>query len=145
MKEIVSFKAGDLIVKEKTNCTGLYIVKSGQVEVYKLSQDQYTKIPLAVVGPNQYIGEMSVLSGKNHMANAVALTDVEAFKLDIELIRQQIESAPTWLLAMARGLVDRLNYSNDLLRRNKFVDQQLQEKIDAIRDEFIKQPKKQAS
>jgi CRP/FNR family transcriptional regulator len=51
----------------------LYIVRSGSVKVYKLSEDGKEKI-LRVFGPGQFFAELPVLDGRKYPASAEALT-----------------------------------------------------------------------
>lgn len=90
------------------------------------------RIPLGIARSGQYLGEMSLLTGSNHTASAVALTDVTTIRLDKTAINHQLETAPPWLVALTRGLVDRLIIANNMLIRHNIIDDSLVSAISAI-------------
>lgn len=127
---LVEFKPGDFMIKEKGAGDALYIIKSGQLEVYK-TDNQGNKIPLAIIGSGQYVGESAVLHGTSHTSNVIALTNVTAVKLSKSTIDQQLKQVPTWLVALTKGLITRLRHANDLMRKNGMIDESLAAAIKA--------------
>ncbi len=138
--QVKKYPAGEFLFKEKSPSGTIYIIKTGKVHVYKMGKNQ-TEIPLAIIGPGEFLGEVSVISDKPHSASAITLTDVECVEISKEAMEEQFKSAPSWLLALTRGLVHRLIRTNDLLRKNGYVDDSLQTTVDAIK----KNAKAQAS
>lgn len=127
---VVEFEPGDFIIKEKTAGDALFIIKSGQLEVFKTDSNG-GKIPLGIIGSGQYVGESAVLHDTNHTSNVVALTKVTAVKLSKKSIDQQLKQVPTWLVALTKGLITRLRHANDILRKNGLVDEGLAAAIKA--------------
>lgn len=134
--KIVNFTAGQIIISENSPSLYLYVIKEGQVKVIK-SGTGGVDVPIAIVNSGQYLGELSLLSEKNHTAHAVALTDVTAVQISREAIQSQLASAPEWLRHLTRTLADRLIKTNEMLRRNNLVDEQLMGAIQAA-EEHIK-------
>lgn len=130
----VVFKPGQVIIQEKTLGQAIFIIESGQVEVYRLNSE-HSKIPLGLVGKGQYLGEMSLLKGGNHTASAVALTEVRAIQLSKEAIDEQLRLAPAWLVALTRGLVYRLMQMNNILTKHQIKDDLLVNAIESIENE----------
>lgn len=130
----VNFKAGDLIFQEKTTSTALYIIKSGQVQIFRYGQNKESRITLGVVGSGEYLSELSVLLGQPHTSNAAALTDVVAVQLKKEVIDEQLKNTPSWLVGMLRGLISKLQHTNEILRRNNLVDETLSTTVSSIED-----------
>ena len=128
---IVKFSPGEMVIQEKTNCDTLYVIKSGQLEVFKTGKGGQ-KIPLAIVNSGEYLGEGALLTGQNHSASAIALTEVQAINIGHEEMNAQLPQMPKWLSALTRGLVERLNHANELLRRNNIIDEQMMSAIQAI-------------
>ena len=126
----VKFKAGDTIFTENQMSDGLYIIRKGQIEVFRKNKEG-EKLPLAIVNSGSYLGELAVFAGRPHSSTAVALTEVEAIRLSKESIEAQLEQAPSWLVALTRGLVERLSTMNDVLKRNGLVDEKLSSAIQA--------------
>lgn len=129
----VEYNAGDYILREGANCDTLIIVKSGQIEVFKTGHNR-TKIPLGLVQSGEYLGEMAMISDRPHSANAIALTKTICIKIPTAVIEEQLKELPSWLVALTRGLVYKLNKTNDVLRRNGIVDDTLSTAVRAISD-----------
>ncbi len=130
----IKIKAGTLIFQEKQGSDALYIIKSGQVQIFRLGKDRESRILLGIVGSGEYLGETSVLTGQPHSSNAIALTDVIAVQLKKEVIDEQLKNSPPWLVGMVKGLVSKLQRTNEILRRNNLVDETLASAVSAIED-----------
>lgn len=129
----IEYNPGDFILREGANCDSLIVVKTGQIEVYK-NGSQGVKIPLGLVQSGEYLGEMAMISDRPHSANAVALTKTVCIKIPTATIEDQLKELPSWLVALTRGLVYKLNKTNDVLRRNGIVDSTLTTAVRAICD-----------
>ena len=57
----LKFKAGEKIFEEKSGSDGLYIIKDGQIQIYRIGKDGQ-KIPLAIVNSGSYLGELALLA-----------------------------------------------------------------------------------
>lgn len=131
--QVVTYKPGDYILREGAMCDALLVVKSGQIEVFRYDKNK-KKIPLALVNSGEYLGEMSLVSDRPHSANAVALTETTCLKINNDALDAQLKSAPTWLVALTRGLVMKLYKTNELLKRNGIVDESLYSAVRAIEE-----------
>lgn len=133
----VTFAPGDFIVREKMGCEALYIIKEGQLEVFKTGTGG-EKIPLGLISSGQYVGETALLMGTVHSSNVVALTPVKALKLPRASIETQLKAVPPWLLALIKGLIERLHNQNEIMRRNGWIDEGLSTRLKTIEDKFKK-------
>jgi CRP-like cAMP-binding protein len=70
------FQRGDLLFGEGDPCTGLFLVASGKIRVFKLSSAGREQV-LAVEGPGSSFAEVPVFDGGNYPATASALEDTE--------------------------------------------------------------------
>lgn len=131
--QVVTYKPGDYILREGAMCDALLVVKSGQIEIFRFDK-QKNKIPLAIVNSGEYLGEMSLVSDRPHSANAMALTETTCLKISHDVLEMQMKTAPTWLVALTRGLVMKLYKTNELLKRNKIVDESLYSAVKAIEE-----------
>ena len=130
----VKFAAGAVIFKDGDPRRALFIVKSGQVAIFKLTA-QNEKIPLGIVGSGEYLAETGLLEGKsNHSTWAVALTDVDAISIPSEAIEEQLKTAPQWLVALCKHMSKKLPLLNDLVRRNKLNDESLGGAMNAVEE-----------
>lgn len=68
------FQAGEIIFSEGDACSGLYIVQSGNVRIFKSSTGGREQV-LAIDGPGSSIAELPVFDGGNYPASAQAVSD----------------------------------------------------------------------
>jgi CRP/FNR family transcriptional regulator len=71
-----SFPAGAMLFAEGDSCTGLFLVASGKIRIFKLSPGGREQV-LAVEGPGSSFAELPVFDGGNYPATAAALEDAE--------------------------------------------------------------------
>ncbi len=94
----------------------LYIVRSGEVEIY-VKNDRGEKIVLETVGPGGVFGEVSLLDNGPRTAWVAAISQVEVLRLDREhfedYVRQYTPAALNLLSVIAR----RLRKSDEVIRR----------------------------
>jgi len=77
----VSFKASASIFKEGSKAQSCYVITHGKVQILKKTS-KGERIPLAVVKPGEFLGEMAMLSGEKRSASAIAVTKVEAIVIE---------------------------------------------------------------
>ena len=135
------YQAGDYIIREGAQCDSLIVVKSGQVEIFKVGKNN-THITLGLVQSGEYLGEMSLITDRPHFANAVALTKTVCLKIPNSVIEEHMRQLPSWLVALTRGLVYKLDKTNDVLRRNGIVDETLSTAVKAITEREVTQKEK---
>jgi len=70
------FQKDEQLFAEGDPCTGLYLISSGKVRIFKLSPSGREQI-LAVEGPGSSFAELPVFDGGNYPAAASALEDTE--------------------------------------------------------------------
>lgn len=70
------FERGALLFSEGDPCTGLFLVASGKIRIFKLSAAGREQV-LAVEGPGSSFAELPVFDGGNYPASASALEDTE--------------------------------------------------------------------
>jgi CRP-like cAMP-binding protein len=88
----LKFKKGEHIFKENEATKGLYLIKSGKVEVAKVTSDGW-KQTLAVFTEGHFFGELSILENRQHHAFAVANENTEVFligKADFERLEKEV-------------------------------------------------------
>jgi CRP/FNR family transcriptional regulator len=70
------FHRGELLFNEGDPCTGLFLVASGKIRIFKLSAAGREQV-LAVEGPGSSFAELPVFDGGSYPASASALEDAE--------------------------------------------------------------------
>ncbi len=134
------FTSGEYLFRENAECSALFIIKSGHIEISRL-QKSGDRIPIGLVGPGEFLGESALLMSQRHSADAMAIDDVVATVLSAESMNEQINSAPTWLVALTRGLVTKLKHANQILQRNGIVDENLATQIMHLHEKAEKSKK----
>ncbi len=69
------YSAGEMVFGEGEPCSGLYVVKSGNVRIYKSSPSGREQV-LSIDGPGSSIAEIPVFDGGAYPASATAVDDV---------------------------------------------------------------------
>jgi CRP-like cAMP-binding protein len=88
----LKFKKGEHIFREKEDTKGLYLIKTGKVEIAKVTSDGW-KQTLAVFTKGHFFGELSILEQRKHQAFAIASENTELFlisKEDFEKMEKEI-------------------------------------------------------
>jgi cAMP-dependent protein kinase regulator len=75
------FPAGTLVIEEGTPGDCLYIIKSGEVEVFTLDAKR-EKLVLAKLQEGDYFGEISLITGRPRTASVKVLRAAELVRLD---------------------------------------------------------------
>lgn len=102
------FKHGEAFVSEGELGDEMYIVVSGRVRVVKGAQEHKV---IAVRGPGEFVGEMSILTHEPRMASLIADGDVFALCLEQSKFEQMLIEKPEIGLSVMRALIQRLKDS----------------------------------
>ena len=81
--ESQSYKKGRIILKEDSVGEHCYFLIRGRVKITRMSSDG-REVILALLGPGDFFGEMSLLSGESRSANVIALEKTKAMTLNTE-------------------------------------------------------------
>jgi CRP/FNR family cyclic AMP-dependent transcriptional regulator len=68
------FSAGETVFSEGQPCSGLYVVETGQVRIFKTSAGGREQV-LSVDGPGSSVAELPVFDGGNYPASVAAIED----------------------------------------------------------------------
>jgi CRP/FNR family transcriptional regulator, cyclic AMP receptor protein len=113
--DLMRYGAGQSIFNMGDPGHALYIVRSGEVEIY-LKNDQGEKIVLETARPGDIFGEVSLLDDGPRTAWVMAIRDVEVLRLDRahfeDYVRQHTPAALNLLSVAAR----RLRKSDEFIR-----------------------------
>ncbi|MFL6074235.1 MAG: Crp/Fnr family transcriptional regulator [Mycobacteriales bacterium] len=119
--EYVDVSRGEVIFAEGEPGDSLYIVLSGKVKVSRRAQDGRENM-LAVMGPSELIGELSLFDPGPRTATALALTDTRLAKLKQSMLRPWITQHPEIALQLLHVLARRLRRTNDIVADLIFTD-----------------------
>ncbi|MBE9503993.1 MAG: cyclic nucleotide-binding domain-containing protein, partial [Proteobacteria bacterium] len=85
-----SFNEGDAVITEGEKGDSLFIIKSGQVEVNTVADDE-KKVMLGRLKEGDFFGEVALLTGKPRTATVTALSPVELMELSAKDLKSCFE------------------------------------------------------
>ncbi len=104
----VTFARGEKIFSVGDKCNETYLLLEGEVQVLMASDER----AVGMVGPGECLGEVSLLMGTEHSADALVRTPVRAAVLPREdlqdLVRQRPDIGVVLFRNLARGLGEKL-------------------------------------
>ncbi|MBI3320126.1 MAG: cyclic nucleotide-binding domain-containing protein, partial [Candidatus Omnitrophica bacterium] len=103
---LVEYKKGEQIYREGDRADALYIVTSGRLQVFTLTNGQ--KELYAVLHNGETFGEISLLTGETHSATVEALNDTLVLQLEKREFDELINRIPSLVLYLSRLLSKRL-------------------------------------
>jgi CRP-like cAMP-binding protein len=113
--EIVDFERGEPVFRQGEKSSALYIIKNGKVEV-RATDPTGEEVQLAVLGPHQFIGEVSFLTGVPRTATVVPLEDCELLMLGEAELRRLVNDHPVLLKVLKTYHLDRVVATADTLK-----------------------------
>jgi CRP/FNR family cyclic AMP-dependent transcriptional regulator len=125
--------AGETLFHAGDYGESLYIVQSGQVELY-IKDTAGQKIVLKVAGEDDIFGEISMLDNRPRSATATALTDSELLVLDRDDLLLLFQKKPDAGLNMLAAMSGMLREADNLLRTrvSRNVNEELEEKLSPL-------------
>lgn len=119
--ETVSYPRGSAILSEGEMGDRLYIVLEGKIKLGRHSPDGRENL-LAIMGPADMFGELSVFDPGPRTATAIAVTDVKLATMDRAAMRTWIAQRPDIAEQLLRVLARRLRRTNNSLADLIFTD-----------------------
>ncbi len=114
--ELVEYKAGETIFSYGDPGHALYIIRSGEVEIY-VKNDKGEKIVLKVSKPGDLFGEISLIDDGPRTAWVTAVSDVALLRLDREHFEDYIKLYTPAALHLLAVAARRLRRSDEFIRR----------------------------
>ncbi len=102
IKEL-SLKKDDVLFKEGDDTKGIYMIRSGKIEINKVTPDGW-KQTLAVLATGNFFGELSILEKRRHEAMAVAIEKTELLKLSKEEFEKMEKEDPALAFQIIKKL-----------------------------------------
>ena len=108
--KVVTFTSGEPIIKQGEAGRSFYIVKEGRVEI-QARNSEGTLFFTKPLGPGEFFGEISLLTGEPRTASVVALEESELLRLDKDAFRKIMEENPKADELISMVLARRQEYS----------------------------------
>ncbi|RLA65273.1 MAG: hypothetical protein DRQ88_03030 [Epsilonproteobacteria bacterium] len=113
--EILKLKEGEVLFVEGEMINELFIIKQGEVGVFKEKGDRLD--PFRNINEGNLVGEVSIFTGEKHRgATALATLDSEIIKISKAAILQVINTRPSWLGELMQDLTQDLIYSGKMMK-----------------------------
>ena len=109
---LLPFKKGETLVKQGEPGLGLYIIVSGKVKIVKKTANGY-EWELALHGPGEFFGEMTVLDNAPRSASVIALEDTECLHLTAWEFMSRMKAHPEIALGILPVVVKRFRETNE--------------------------------
>jgi CRP/FNR family cyclic AMP-dependent transcriptional regulator len=117
----VSFRRGHTIFVEGQSGDELYIIVTGKVKIGRRSRDGRENL-LAILGPSDVFGELSVFDAGPRTSTVTAVTAVSAVTMDRDALRAWMSAHPEIGEQLLRVLARRLRDTSDNLADLIFTD-----------------------
>src|SRR5712692_587688 len=123
-----SFYTGTTIFSQGDKGDAFYFIQSGAVQVV-LESGGGRREAIAVLGPQDWFGEMALLSGEPRSATITTVKETAVWRLSREAWDELIDKHPTWLLHFCATLSKRL-------ARTEHQYSQGRDAFDSLAEEF---------
>ena len=100
-----SASAQEVLFNEGDKGSDMYVVRSGSVRVFIKSGGK--EKTLAILGPGEFVGEMSLLTGQPRTATAIVLEDAELLVVGARVLEEMIVQNTEIALRLIRKLARR--------------------------------------
>jgi CRP-like cAMP-binding protein len=118
--EKISLKKGEALFSHSDDTRGIYLVRSGAVEISKTTPDGW-KQKLAVFKAGQFFGELSVMEKRKHEADASSVEKTELLLLTKNAFEMLEKDQAKLALAITKNIA--IAMSKNLRRMNeKFMN-----------------------
>lgn len=115
------YRRGDIVFAEGDDGDALYVVVEGKVKIFRTSPDGRENM-LAVLGPGEMFGELSLFDPGPRTATVAAITDASLASLAHEALRPWLAGRPELGVQLLRALAQRLRRTNEAMADLVFSD-----------------------
>lgn len=121
-----SFTKGETIYRVGERRGELYVLHTGMVKVYRLTQDGKEQV-LRTVGPGEFLGELSLFSANTQTDTAVVLEPTRMCVIGWDRLRDLMQRIPSIAFKVMEQLSGRLEKTESLLEQTNLstVEQRL--------------------
>jgi CRP/FNR family cyclic AMP-dependent transcriptional regulator len=116
-----SVAKGEIIFQEGEPGDRLYVILEGKVKLGRSSNDGRESL-LAILGPGEMFGELSLFDPGPRTSTAAALTDAVILALSNEQLRPWLAGRPEVAAALLQALARRLRRTNEAMADLVFSD-----------------------
>ena len=131
--EVCRFPAGKLLFNYGDPGDSLYIIRSGEVEVF-FKNHTGERVVLEQAGPGDFFGEISLLDHGPRTASVLVTKDLEALQLDRDTLERFLSSHPSAVLDLLTVMGRRLRWTGARLRATatRNVNEEVEDKRSVV-------------
>jgi len=115
------YRKGDIVMQKDEPGHALFIVERGSVRIYVPSA-QGNDLILAVLGPGDFFGDLSLLDGRPRSASAAVSTDTTLLMLERSDFIALITRRPAAAMAVLEAVAGRLRETDEMASDLAFLD-----------------------
>jgi CRP/FNR family cyclic AMP-dependent transcriptional regulator len=116
-----SYPRNSLIMRVGEETDALYVILSGRVKV-QLSDEQGHEVILAIMGPNEYFGEMGLFDDRPRSASVETLEACEMLRFSKSGFMACLKENPDLSMIIIRNLVARLREADRKIESLALID-----------------------
>jgi hypothetical protein len=124
---VLILKPGEVLFREGDECNGVYIVRQGELDVFR--EKDGSLVVLATMRAGDVIGTSTIFTRETRTASARAQTSAQVVHVGVDTIEGAFKNLPVWVQAVLKDSVARLKASNDQLLEAKINERKLQQKV----------------
>ena len=131
--DFIQLTAGETLFKTGEPGESLYVVKSGEIELY-IKDTAGQKILLAIASTGEVFGELALLDRGPRTATALALDDTELLELDRDDLLLLFQKSPAAALRLLAAMSHMTRKADELLRTrvSRNANEEVEEKISPL-------------
>jgi CRP/FNR family cyclic AMP-dependent transcriptional regulator len=131
--DFIQLPAGETLFKTGEPGESLYVVKSGEMELY-IKDTAGQKILLAIASAGEVFGELALLDRGPRTATALALADTELLELDRDDLLLLFQKSPAAALRLLAAMSHMTRKADELLRTrvSRNANEEAEEKISPL-------------
>ena len=139
--EFMPFAVGEAVTREGEKDDGLFMIVEGHALV-RIGKDHETPKEVARLGPGQFFGEMSLMTGEARTASVIAATELLCYRMNKSAFQQILEETPmiadqvAEVLAKRKTALSAAQNERDESRRKREVESEKQDLLGRIRGFF---------
>ena len=116
-----SYPRGRTIVAEGEPSQSLYILLSGRAKVQR-SDSEGKEVILAVIGPREFFGEMSLIDDSPRSASVITIESSDFMAINKDSFKAMLAQSPDIAMQIMRGLVRRLREADKKIETLALLD-----------------------
>lgn len=113
--------AGARLMTSDTDGDSAYVIRHGAVKVH-VEQEDGSDVIVAILGPGEIVGEMSVIDRKTRSGSVVTLEDSVVFWIDREALQHCLRTMPKLTLNLTEILSRRIRIANERIKALATLD-----------------------